>query len=545
MADASYDVVVIGGGTKSMVTAMYLAKYGGMDVAVFEARHEIGGGISSEEGSAPGFIANPHSAIHFDMYYPTVYEDFPQFKDRGAKYVHPLCGTGGIFKEDHSCLLIYHEEFDPSQERTAKEIARFSKKDADAWLYWWDKWKKIFEPAFVEWLHTPAQPMNSPDAMERAIMRPDSGIEPQWLMMSPIQLFREVFESKELICTLLRANHSLFVKSPDAYGIGMLWFLGSFWYPSACLFIGGTHSIAHALFKCFVEHGGKVFTKCETEKIITENGRAKGIRLKDGREIEAKKLVLSGVNPQQLCLRFLDENLLDPKLIKKIENIENGEGWCITWYDWALHEIPKYKAESFNPDVGQVGWLVLGDRDEKRIIKDHAWMKIGKNPPGGGTMGTCPHSVFDKTRSPEGKHTIKTETECLPATALSEREWLSFKKTHAEDELIQFQEYAPNMTWDNIIGYMPLTSYDSANLLNMQPDGAMASGADVCPSQVGRFRPVPELAGHKTPIQNLYATGSAFYAPDSGGGWQGYTCYRVIAEDFELRKPWEEKGRSY
>ena len=52
MADASYDVVVIGGGTKSMVTAMYLAKYGGMDVAVFEARHEIGGGISSEEGLA-------------------------------------------------------------------------------------------------------------------------------------------------------------------------------------------------------------------------------------------------------------------------------------------------------------------------------------------------------------------------------------------------------------------------------------------------------------------------------------------------------------
>jgi len=36
MADAVYDAVLIGGGVKSLVTAMYLAKYGGMDVS--EAR---------------------------------------------------------------------------------------------------------------------------------------------------------------------------------------------------------------------------------------------------------------------------------------------------------------------------------------------------------------------------------------------------------------------------------------------------------------------------------------------------------------------------
>ena len=36
MGDTSFDAVIVGGGTKSMVTAIYLAKYAGMSVGVFE-----------------------------------------------------------------------------------------------------------------------------------------------------------------------------------------------------------------------------------------------------------------------------------------------------------------------------------------------------------------------------------------------------------------------------------------------------------------------------------------------------------------------------
>ena len=61
MADATYDVVLIGGGNKGLVAAMYLQRYGGMQVGIFERRHEIGGCWASEEAPAPGFIANIHA----------------------------------------------------------------------------------------------------------------------------------------------------------------------------------------------------------------------------------------------------------------------------------------------------------------------------------------------------------------------------------------------------------------------------------------------------------------------------------------------------
>jgi phytoene dehydrogenase-like protein len=61
MADQTYDAVIVGGGNKALLLAMYLIKYGGMSVGIFERRHEIGGCCATEELSAPGFLGNTHA----------------------------------------------------------------------------------------------------------------------------------------------------------------------------------------------------------------------------------------------------------------------------------------------------------------------------------------------------------------------------------------------------------------------------------------------------------------------------------------------------
>ena len=42
MADMTFDAVICGGGNKGLMLAMYLTRYAGMSVGIFERRHEIG-----------------------------------------------------------------------------------------------------------------------------------------------------------------------------------------------------------------------------------------------------------------------------------------------------------------------------------------------------------------------------------------------------------------------------------------------------------------------------------------------------------------------
>jgi phytoene dehydrogenase-like protein len=77
---------------------------------------------------------------------------------------------------------------------------------------------------------------------------------------------------------------------------------------------------------------------------------------------------------------------------------------------------------------------------------------------------------------------------------------------------------------------------------NLAPNGTMA-GIDRSPHQLEENRPTPELANHRTPIQNLYATGGCWHVGSNAGSTESYNCYKIIAKDLGLDKPWEEPGK--
>ena len=544
MPDETYDAIVIGGGNKGLACAMYLQRYGGMSVGIFERRHEAGGGWATEECAAPGFLSNTHAQMIFlFMHYLPVHRDFPEFDAELDMYV---MNNAGIFKDTGKCIGVYTVKHDPTQERTAREIARFSEKDADMWLKGWDLREMLLKGVIMT--------INSPAADAEMYMMnqlPDliggllnKGIEPDpiYMMYSPLRAAKEFWESKEMQCMLVRQSLSsgFDVTLPGRGGLPLMY---AALQPYMCFHIGGTHQAAHACHKILIGDGAKIWTHCEVDKVIIENGTAKGIRLTDGREIGARKLVVSSLSPTQLCFDLIGKEHLTPRIVRRIELLESKHT-TIGWYNWALHKPPEYAAADFNPDINQAFWLGLHQvTDPDTMAREAYWRRLGKMAPMEdlNPVVWC-HSRFDPRYAPPGKAQASHENFMPPASALSEKEWLKLKKQHAEDMMRLWQTFAPNMTWDNVIGVAPDTPYDCCRMKNMAPEGNW-DVLDPVPHQLGTFRPIPELSGYKTPINNLYATGVGFPFGIGASVGEGYSCYKVIAEDLGLAKPWLEPGK--
>ncbi|MBE0479496.1 MAG: NAD(P)/FAD-dependent oxidoreductase [Dehalococcoidia bacterium] len=550
MADATFDAVIVGGGNKGLLLAMYLIKYGGLSVGIFERRHEIGGCLSTEEISAPGFRGNDHANIILPWYYAPVWRDFPEFWDYGAQWDQHLCADGFVFGNNESAIAIYSDKWDPTGERTAKEIARFSKKDADTWLRLMALEKSDeYQRVQMDTLFLPAEMRLAPGVMERQMavypklveagFVPDSAI----LAASTMRSAREWFVSPELQSCILRfAVSSVNDVSEPGQGMNAMGFAATL--PTIGFARGGTHQVAHAAHQVLVQNGCKFFTHAEVKNVIIENGSATGIRLSDGSEIGARKLVVcAGLSPEQLCFDMIGRQYIDEVLARRVELIENTFG-CLMWYTFAIHEAPKYKAEAFNPDIHDCQWLGLQpDPDPEHIARECRWVKLGLWPPFedyAPTVGV--HSLVDPSYAPPGKHVAQNEQLGPPAGRHTPKEWIEIKKRYA-DELIQiWEQYAPNMTWDNVIGVDTNSPYDNLRMKNLAPHGTMA-GIDRTTFQIENNRPTPELANHRTPIKNLYATGGCWHVGSNAGSSESYNCYKIIATDMGLGKPWEEPGK--
>ncbi|MDO8637021.1 MAG: hypothetical protein Q7R34_12465, partial [Dehalococcoidia bacterium] len=497
-------------------------------MGIFEERHELGGGWCAEEAPAPGFIAHQcsHAHVSYKNYHKPVWEDFPEWKEYGAKYLDHKVTIGTIFKDDDDWCGIYTRDTDPDQKKTHELWSHFSKKDADTWMQLYEKIQKYWEPALLEWVFNPAVPLGKPDALDRLMANPDAGIDPLWAQMSPIQVLKDVFENEGVQASLCRPIQSGGI-DPTGGGQGLLCMLALALWLDGGTVKGGNHQLAHATQRVILENGGKVFTRSPVKKVLIENGRARGIQLEDGTEIEAKQAVLTGVDPYQLVFELVGPEHFDPVDVRRVKNLET-DYVTISWYTWALHERPKFKAEAFNPDCKYLAWGSMGTKSLAAVAEESYRRRQFKWPdPDNLQLAFGGHSVIDPTYAPEGKHVILTEVFVLPAWYYSEKEWKEIEKRHANEMLQYFQHFAPNMTWDNVIGYLPVTPfYTSRHARNWGRSGNW-NVIDMDPMQTGRNRPTPNLANGRMPVKGLYACGAGWHPCGGGHSYQGYNIYKI------------------
>ncbi len=545
MADKVYDAVIIGGGHHGTIIAPYLAK-AGMKVGVFERLDHLGGGaISEDDGPAPGFRGN--FCAHFTRFYAhPAYKEF-NLHDEGLEYVFPDTNEAIIF-DDESSFVAYagFPVVDPqtgetkfSEEnvkKTYEQITQFSKADAEAYLDWTEKYKEIIRPAFARYRFSVPTPWGVPDPLEELMSDPKSGLDPSMQFMTAKEIAYYFFESPELRILTLRGFLTSCGLHPDdvpglAYTFATLYLVLG-WETSA-IAKGATQSITDALVSAGKKMGIEYFINSEVDKVIIENGKAKGVKLLDGTEIEAKQLVVSDNASPQLFLRLVGEEYLSREVRRKVDTYFFDRAQLF-WGTIAVHELPQYKAAKSNPDINATPRTYWAPKDlaflEDKYI--HEIFLLGMSSKF--FCLTAPDSIWDPTRVPEGKHSLLVEDFTCPARIFSRREWRQLHDEFIESMFAQWQKYAPNMTKDNLIGSRITTPIDIQDTHLDMREGGWSEG-NPGGSQSGRFRGMP--GGYRTFIKDLYMCSSG--VPGGGGIGRGssYNCYQVIAEDLGLRSP--------
>jgi phytoene dehydrogenase-like protein len=516
---ASYDFIVIGGGHNGLACAAYLAK-AGASVLVAERSHRVGGGCHTEEATLPGFRHNICSVVHTHIPLSPVYRDL-ELERHGVRYVYPDYLRGTIFP-DHRSLVMYRDA-----DEMAKELARFSARDAKTFRRLYDDYAEFIEATYLPMMYSPPLP---PSVQTEQLEQSEEGRTLlQWQASTPVQLLDELFESEEVKVHFL-ARMTVLGFPPDAFGQGWIC-LFRILKAEAPICVGGSQQLAHGLRKALEAAGGVVQTGKTVRRIVVRGNRATGIELDDGTKLEAAKAVITNVEPKKSFLGMVGEEHLPPSFATRVRNY-HSRGRSLMVLHLALSEPPRYKAGAANPALNRAfSQEMFGGtvRDQVVAYQDIA---LGRPPRQEMLQITLP-TLFDPSQAPAGKHTC-----VVWQYAPYDADWKSIRDEYAAHLLELWRSYAPNITPDKILGMKIQDPTDTERNNDNLVNGVDVVG-DMTPDQMGYFRPFAGWSSYRSPLESLYMCGG--YCHPGGGvhAGAGHNAAGVIAEDFKLAKWWD------
>ncbi len=537
MPDASYDAVIIGAGHNGLCLAAYLAR-AGMKVGMFERRHDEGGGAHTDEATVPGFWHNLHAQYMEFIEMMPFYRDFnlPGF---GARVVKPDAQVGITFADGRPPLIIYRPEM---PEETYQSIAHYSKRDAETFHEIRRKVLAANNSISAMLYSPPAQEVPGEAGRIETVMGNllqlwvDLGFKPNEMNKCPKVLIDQLFESSEMRATLYRqcVEWGANLHAGDGFGFVMcvIWLCANHY-----MSIGGTHTLAHAMASAALNAGADLRYNSPVVEIIRHSGRAIGVRLKDGRIIEARKLVASNADPRTTFVDLIGWDKLSEFRKERMSNWRFGPEHVLGTPSFALRMPPDYKSARHNPDINKCFYTIVGFEDAQQV-SDYILQAYGGQIPDRPGAGTWVNSLWDPSQAPPGLHTMNGWFFFPSASCLSPGEWDTVRREYNGKFLELWGTYATNMTRENVIADKLYVSLDMERRMAM-PEGDFSHG------RLGHMNIGPGRTHiYRSEIEGLYMCG----ASAGGGGISaagGYNAYKVIAHDYNLPKPWQQENRLY
>lgn len=519
-----YDAIVIGAGHNGLTTAAYLAK-AGASVLVVERDEMIGGGTTTREVTLPGFKHNMHANYFIGFDVSPVYTDL-ELSKHGFDFLMPEVQQAYLFRDGRA--FVVHS--DP--QKTAASMARFSAKDGETYLKLYEKWGQRMRPLLTSMLHN--APMD-PRELRARLRGPDADELFSIMKLTPYQAIDKYFEDEHIRILIKKLLHVIHANNFPGTGI---------WFPllvsnlnRMTLPVGGAISLPLALARVVEGNGGTIMTgaRAHVEKILVENGQAKGVRLGDGTIIQSP-VVVSGIDFPQTVRLAGEENFSTSVREKAVKWQWTGDHSLMTLH-LALNERPLYKAAEFDPDVNEAYNVQFGVDDTSELIETFDDMRrevFPRRPAGNG----CCNSMFDPTYAPEGKH-VAFWWPFAPFKIDNRVDVWDERREEFTDKLLDiWSSYSTNLS-GAVIGRYLYTPLDIVREQLNMVNGSVRMGAYTA-NQMGINRPHPEWAGHRTPsVDGLYHCGSS---SGFGGGVNSYPAYaasNAIVSDRGFNRWWK------
>jgi phytoene dehydrogenase-like protein len=271
---------------------------------------------------------------------------------------------------------------------------------------------------------------------------------------------------------------------------------------------GGTGAISLAIAAAAREAGAEIVTEAAIERIKVKDGRAVGVVMKGGSEVEAK-VVVSSVDPHRTFLKMIEPGVLDDGFLSEVRRYKlRGSSGKV---NLALDALPDFTCLR-GPGAHLRGAISISPSVEymERAYDDAKYGQFSRRP----YMDMVIPSLTDPSVAPPGKHVLSCFVQYAPYK-LREGTWDEQREAFGDTVVDTIAEYAPNIK-NVILHRQVLTPLDLEREWGLT-EGNIFQG-ELSLEQLFFLRPVPGWARYRTPIGGLYLCGSATHP---GGGIMG------------------------
>jgi phytoene dehydrogenase-like protein len=515
----TWDAVIVGGGHNGLVAAGYLAK-AGLKTLVLERRPIVGGASVTEE-VFPG-VRFSRLAYSAGLLRPEIIAELELA--RFGYEAFPFDPQLFLPFPNGKSILLWNDA-----DRNHKELARFSEKDADAYPKYMQFWTEVME--LIEAMVLEAPPplsdllgmFEGPEAEELA---------KRVLLQSAADLLDEFFESDEVKAMLVTATTIGLPAGPRTPGTALM--LGhmllheingvkqTFGYAR-----GGMGGISQALERAAVHFGAQVRTSAAVSRIVTKDGRATGVEIRDGTRIGAR-LVLTNLDARTTFTQLVDPDAVEPDFLRRVRAIKASG--VVTKVNCVLRELPDFTCrpgKTVQPhhrgyiDVcPSVDYLEAGWDDAK-------WGRPSRAP----FLDCVLHSVTDPSLAPHGKVTLSIYAQYFPYH-LAQGTWDDRRDETGDAILETLAQFAPNIR-------QTVEAREVITPLDMEREWGLLHGCiyqtDMTPDQLFSLRPIPGWSGYRMPVAGLYLCGSSAHPGGGVTGAPGRNAALVALQDWKLR----------